>query len=200
MKIKYKIIVVIALSFFVGVFFQTPKMGVFISINKEESESTTSSVKSSGVRIRAHVTRVIDGDTLKVFINDRNDTVRLIGIDSPEIVDTRKPVQCFANEASAKMTELVSDASVFLEEDATQGDRDKYGRLLRFVFLENGNDIGELMLEGGYAFEYTHNKAYKYTSEYKSSESDARNTKVGLWNQLNCLTKIVGGRLETIYK
>ncbi len=145
------------------------------------------------------VLRVVDGDTIKISVNNTTDTIRLIGMDSPETVDPKKPVQCFGKEASQKMNELVLGKPVRLAADATQGDKDKYGRLLRFVFLEDGTDVEKVMIQEGYAFEYTYDAYYKYRAEYKIAEEYARNNKLGLWNPLNCTTKDVRGRLETAY-
>ncbi|MDP2585760.1 MAG: thermonuclease family protein, partial [Candidatus Levybacteria bacterium] len=80
------------------------------------------------VRETAKVIRVVDGDTIKVLIQDKEDTVRLIGIDSPEVADERKPIQCFGKEASDKAKEILTDKTITLESDLTQGNRDEYGR------------------------------------------------------------------------
>lgn len=83
------------------------------------------------------VISVTDGDTLKINLNGNIETLRLIGIDTPETVDPRKPVQCFGQESSDKAKQLLSGKKVSLEADPTQGERDQYGRLLRYVFLED---------------------------------------------------------------
>lgn len=81
------------------------------------------------------VLSVVDGDTIKVDVRGKKETIRLLGIDTPETVDPRKPVQCFGKAASDKMKSFVSGKSVILVDDATQGNRDKYNRLLRYVYL-----------------------------------------------------------------
>ena len=98
---------------------------------------------------RALVTGVVDGDTIHVRIGITNATVRLIGIDTPEVFDPRKPVQCYGREASARTKALVDQQTIFLQSDATQGDRDKYGRLLRYVWLADGTDNNLLLIHGG---------------------------------------------------
>jgi len=100
------------------------------------------------------VARVIDGDTFEVNTAGAIDTVRVIGIDTPEIADPRKSAECFGAEASSKAKEILSGQKVRLESDSSQGDRDKYGRLLRHVFLEDGTNFGLLMIKRGYAHEY----------------------------------------------
>ncbi|MFA6005160.1 MAG: thermonuclease family protein [Patescibacteria group bacterium] len=133
------------------------------------------------------VTKVVDGDTIHVLIDGTKQTVRLIGVDTPEVVDPRKPVQCFGKEASARAKELLTGKSVKLENDPTQGDKDKYGRLLRYVFMEDGTNFNKKMIEDGYAHEYTYNLPYKYRDEFKQAERDARLHKRGLWADGVCL-------------
>ncbi len=127
------------------------------------------------------VTSVIDGDTLKVTQDELTVTVRMIGIDTPETVHPAKPVQCFGKEASEKAKVLLTDAMVRLEFHNSQGIRDKYGRLLAYVFLENGTNVNEYMIAEGYAYEYTYNVPYKYQSAFKEAEVSARVQKKGLW-------------------
>ncbi len=132
----------------------------------------------------ARVVKVIDGDTIRVLLNNKEDMVRLIGIDSPEILDERKPVQCFGKEASVKAKQLLSGKTVKLETDATQGEKDEYGRLLRYVFLEDGTNFNKFMISAGYAREYTFkSNPYKYQSEFVRAEEKAREDRVGLWSK-----------------
>lgn len=102
------------------------------------------------------VVAIVDGDTIKVSIDGNVETLRLIGIDTPETKDPRKPVQCFGKEASAKAAELLSGRRVRLETDPTQGDRGEYGRLLRYLWREDGLFFNEWMIRNGYAHEYTY--------------------------------------------
>jgi micrococcal nuclease len=132
------------------------------------------------------VSSVVDGDTIKVNIAGTVTTIRIIGINTPEVVDPRKPVQCFGVEASNKAKELLTGAKVSLETDLTQGDKDIYGRSLRYVFTSDGTDFGKLMIAEGYAFEYTYNLPYKYQTEYKAAETYARENNLGLWSPDTC--------------
>ena len=140
-------------------------------------------------RQKAALVKVVDGDTIVVSISGKNETVRIIGIDTPEVVDKRKTVECFGKEASdfARLT-LQDNKTVLLESDPTQGERDKYNRLLRYVWIDDGKvDFGKLMIEGGYSSEYTYNLPYKYQNEYKQVERKAREAKKGLWLDDACL-------------
>ncbi len=132
------------------------------------------------------VTQVVDGDTFKVSIAGKAETIRLIGLDTPETVDPRKPVQCFGKEASDKAKALLSGKRVRLEADAGQGERDKYDRLLRYAFLEDGTSFNEWMIRQGYGREYTYDSAYKYQATYKAAEKDAQANKRGLWADNAC--------------
>jgi len=130
--------------------------------------------------------KVIDGDTIQIGIDGKPRAIRLIGVDTPESVDPRKPVQCFAAEATKRAKEVLGGKKMFLESDPTQGDKDKYNRLLRYVFLEDGTNFGKLMISEGYAHEYTYKVPYKYMEEFKQSEKEAREAKRGLWADDAC--------------
>ena len=134
------------------------------------------------------VAKVVDGDTVDVLKDGKTERVRLIGINTPEVVDPRKPVQCFGKEASAHMHELLDGNVVRLEPDNTQDIHDKYGRTLAYIFLEDGTNINELQIQGGYAYEYTYNHAhpYRFQKEFKAAETSARTESRGLWATNTC--------------
>lgn len=129
---------------------------------------------------------VVDGDTIKIYINNNLESIRLIGLDTPETVDPRKAVQCFGVEASNKAKEMLSGQNVVLEKDETQGERDKYGRLLLYVYLEDGTLFNKWMIENGYGHEYTYNIPYKYQADFQAAEKYARENKLGLWADDAC--------------
>lgn len=132
-------------------------------------------------RTTAKVVKVVDGDTVTVEIDGVRETIRMIGINTPETVDPRKPVECFGQEASARAHELLDNQTVTLEADETQGERDRYDRLLRYIFLSTGSDFGKQMISEGYAYEYTYSTAYTYQQDYKASQSEAEHAEQGLW-------------------
>ena len=132
------------------------------------------------------VVRVVDGDTVVVNIDGEDETLRLIGIDTPEVVDPRQPVQCFGKEASAKAKELLNGEYVRLEYDQTQGERDKYDRLLAYVYLEDGTFFNKYMVEQGYAHEYTYVVPYEYQEEFQAAERGAEASERGLWAPETC--------------
>ena len=121
------------------------------------------------------VTRVVDGDTIEI---EGGEKVRYIGIDTPETVDPRKPVQCFGIEASKKNKELVEGKTVRLEKDIT--DRDKYSRLLRYVWVDDLFVNLELVKQG-FASSYSYPPDIKYQKEFLAAETEAREAGRGLW-------------------
>ncbi len=128
------------------------------------------------------VTSVVDGDTLKINMDGTVETLRLIGIDTPETVDPRKPVQCFGTEASNRAKTLLSGQKVRIESDSTQDTRDKYGRLLVYAYRADGLFFNKSMVSDGYAYEYTYDKPYKYQAEFKAAQQAAKAAEKGLWS------------------
>lgn len=122
------------------------------------------------------VARVIDGDTIELEGGER---VRYIGIDTPETVDPRKPVQCFGVEASKKNKELVEGKTVRLVKDVT--DKDRYGRLLRYVYLDDAFINVELVKQG-FAYSYSYPPDVKYQDQILKAQQEAEQSKAGLWN------------------
>lgn len=136
---------------------------------------------------KAKVIKIIDGDTLSVSLNGKIETIRVIGIDTPETVDPRKPIQCFGQKASNMAKEQLLNQTVQLEFDPSQGERDKYNRLLRYVLLDDGSsDFGAIMIRFGYAHEYTYSLPYKYQEKYKKLQKEAEQGKKGLWADDSC--------------
>jgi micrococcal nuclease len=129
---------------------------------------------------------VSDGDTILVSKNCEPVKVRMIGIDTPETVDPRKPVQCFGKEASDYTKKHLQGKSVVIETDAEQDTYDKYGRLLGYVILEDGTNFNKTLIEEGYAHEYTYQTPYRYQKEFKEAEQSARENQRGLWNLETC--------------
>jgi micrococcal nuclease len=127
------------------------------------------------------VTKVVDGDTLEADCQGVLAKIRLIGVDTPEVVDPRKTVQCFGREASDFAKKTLSGQSVRLEADPSQGDTDKYGRQLRYVYLADGRLFNWLLISEGYAFEYTYNIPYREQASFKTAQKEARLTERGLW-------------------
>lgn len=118
----------------------------------------------------AKVVRVIDGDT---FVIETGEHVRVIGINAPEM----KTV--YGQPAKEHLIALIDGKTVDLQNDHTSADKDKFGRLLRYVFL-NGVDIDKQMVADGYAIAFLKYRFDK-EEEYKQTELDARQKKLGIW-------------------
>jgi len=121
-------------------------------------------------------TRVIDGDTI---ILDGYERVRHIGIDTPETKDPRKPVQYFGQEAYEFTKGLVEGKRVRLEYDWNK--KDKYGRTLAYVYLEDGTFLNAEIIKRGYGFANTR-FPFKYLEEFRQYEREARENERGLWS------------------
>ncbi|KGN28859.1 hypothetical protein N798_16865, partial [Knoellia flava TL1] len=121
---------------------------------------------------------VTDGDTIKVRVGATTERVRLIGLDAPEL----KGDECWAQKASSKMQSLVQSRSVRLVADPTQDDRDRYGRLLRHVVTEDGRLAAKVLIEGGFAKEYTYRNAYEHRGDYLAAQKRAQARKLGVWS------------------
>lgn len=133
------------------------------------------------------VKKVIDGDTIEIERYGRVETVRLIGVDTPETVDPRKTVQCFGKEASDYSKELMSNKSVILEPDPLVGERDKYNRLLAYVWLDDKRMVNHLLVAQGFAHEYTYrSQPYKYQQLLKDAQKQAKMQSTGLWSESSC--------------
>lgn len=130
------------------------------------------------------VASVIDGDTIVVNMNDRPETIRFIGVDTPETVHPSKPKECYGEEASKKTLEMLLGKSVYLVPDPQTKDRDQYGRLLRFVFLEDGTFVNAKLIEGGFGFNYIYDP-FQFMKEFDRLEKQAKSAKVGLWGICN---------------
>lgn len=160
-------------------------------INNPNLSPTTPPDVISDYDKQAVVKKVVDGDTVTVIINGSDETIRIIGINSPESVDPRKSVECFGIKASSKAKEMLSNQKVKLEKDESQGERDKYGRLLRYVWLDKeAIDFGAYMIQEGFAYEYTYNTPYKYQTKYRELQKEAEKNKKGLWADDACIDQM----------
>lgn len=122
------------------------------------------------------VTRVVDGDTIELETGER---VRYIGVDTPETVDPRKAVQCFGREASAFNKQLVEGKSVKLVADVVN--KDRYGRLLRYVYLSDGTFVNLKLAQDGYARPLTIPPDVHFSKDFVAAAHEAQEAGRGLW-------------------
>jgi micrococcal nuclease len=130
---------------------------------------------------RARVTAVIDGDTIKVRLaTGQRETVRLIGIDTPESRKPNTPVECGAKQAGAALSALVARRDVTLVRDPSQDARDRFGRTLAYVDL-GSRDAGEAMVRGGWAEPYVYGGVpFERLRAYRAAERAARGARAGV--------------------
>jgi micrococcal nuclease len=138
---------------------------------------------SSKNRIPVKVEDVIDGDTIKVEVDGKRETVRFLLVDTPESVHPTKPVQPFSKEASKHTENMLNGSNVELELGI--GERDKYGRLLAYVYAD-GKSVQESLLEKGLArVAYVFEPNTKYVEDYDKIQKQAQKEGVGIWSLEN---------------
>jgi micrococcal nuclease len=125
----------------------------------------------------ATVTRIIDGDTIEVDINGRSHRVRYIGMDTPERGDP------FFGEATEANRQLVEGQTVILVKDVSETDR--YGRLLRYVYLQDGTFVNAELVRQGFALVATFPPDVAHQADYIALQEEARSTGSGLWSESN---------------
>lgn len=177
---------VIFLVFFLFLFFalsnRETKIENETKISKQEVKGSvitpstafpqTNNAKQQGIKVK----RVIDGDTIELEAGQK---VRLIGIDSPESVDPREAVQCFGKEAYSNLKTLLEEKIIKLEKDISE--TDKYGRLLRYVYLDK-IFINETLVRTGFAKASSYPPDIKFQGKFREAEAYARNNSLGLWD------------------
>jgi micrococcal nuclease len=127
------------------------------------------------------VVRVVDGDTIHVRAGGREETVRYIGVDTPETVKPDTPVQCFGKAASAYNRSLVDGERVRLVADAEA--RDRFGRRLAYVYrVRDGLFVNAALVRGGYATTLTIPPNVTHADELRRLARQARRAGRGLWS------------------
>jgi micrococcal nuclease len=125
--------------------------------------------------------RVIDGDTIVVADNGTSTTIRLIGVDTPEVLDPRKPVQVYGVEAGRFLRNLLVGETVYLEDSEGPSILDKYGRRLCYVYrAPDGLFVNAEIVRQGYGHAYT-TYPFKYLEAFRALEQRARDLQKGLW-------------------
>ena len=131
----------------------------------------------------ANVLKVVDGDTIEVEYGGKSYKLRYIGIDTPETVDPRRPVGCFGKEASNENKNLVGGKNVVLQKDIS--DMDKYGRLLRYVYLPLSEGkflfVNDHLVKNGFAKVSNFPPDVKFTNQFLDAQKEAQESSRGLW-------------------
>ncbi|MBG9768162.1 endonuclease YokF [Bacillus vallismortis] len=172
---------------------ETPQASSDVEKKTEQKESTkektTHKPKEKDKKELVDVTldRAVDGDTIKVNYNGNVDTVRYLLIDTPETKKPNSCVQPYGEDASKRNKELVSNGKLQLEFDKGDG-RDKYGRLLAYVYVD-GKSVQETLLKEGLArVAYVYEPNTKYIDQFKKDEQEAKTEKLSIWSKNGYVT------------
>lgn len=156
-----------------------------ISKNIPKESSGEAKNVSADEQTSVKVVKVVDGDTIEVEYLGENRKLRYIGVDTPETVDPRRPLQCFGKEASNENRYLVEGKTVSLEKDVS--DTDKFGRLLRYVYikLDDGTTlfINDYLVREGFAQVNSFPPDIKYQERFIAAQKEARENNRGLWSR-----------------
>lgn len=129
------------------------------------------------------VTQFVDGDTIVVDMNGKTERIRMIGVDTPETHKPNSPVECYGPAAAAYTKNIIGNQSVRLEADPKSSNRDRYERLLRYVYLSDGTFLNKQLIAGGYGFYYPY-FPFDESDEFAKAQEDAQSGNKGLWG--NC--------------
>ncbi|MFP7695343.1 endonuclease YokF [Bacillus subtilis] len=172
---------------------ETPQASTDVEKKTEQKESTKektadkSKEKDKKELVDVTLDRAIDGDTIKVIYNGKEDTVRYLLVDTPETKKPNSCVQPYGEDASKRNKELVNSGKLQLEFD--KGDRrDKYGRLLAYVYVD-GKSVQETLLKEGLArVAYVYEPNTKYIDLFKKDEQEAKSEKLSIWSKNGYVT------------
>lgn len=128
------------------------------------------------------VEKVVDGDTIRIRCNGTSTRVRLVGINAPESVKEDAPVECGGPEASSYLHSLLDGSQVFLSADPAQGTRDKYDRILAYVWTQDGALANKSIVENGHAEVTGYGKPFAYSDEFTAAADQAKKSKAARWN------------------
>lgn len=147
---------------------------------------TGSASPAGGFTARGVVTSVTDGDTVVVRVTGgKLERVRLIGIDAAEAG------ACFAAQAAQRARQLALSQPVVLRGDPTQDTRDRYGRLLAYVWIPGGRDLGFQLLAGGFAKVYVYRNAFQRLAAYRTAEARAKTGRAGSWKSCGTIRPLL---------
>ena len=127
------------------------------------------------------VVKVVDGDTLIAKIGKKTELVRFLGINTPEVENPYRHQECFGPQASVETKKLLTGKRVYLLADPEAPNRGKYHRLLRYVFLPNGEFVNAELVKKGYAFSYIY-QPIQFEDYFNYLQANARKNRLGLWS------------------
>lgn len=133
----------------------------------------------SAKSIKCNVTKILDGDTIEVFLDGKETRIRLTGVDTPELYDENRNICANGKIAKDILSEILSDKTVYLEFDESR--KDKYNRILSYVFLEDGTLVNLLLLQKGIAKTMICKPNIQYQIMFENAERYAKENEIGFW-------------------
>jgi len=182
-KTAFFILIFLTVISLINQFFNQPTQKN-TSYSKKLSPSKTTMPKKTASTEAFLVTKIIDGDTI---VLENGEKVRYIGIDTPELHHPKKEVECFAKEAYEENKKIVLGKRIFLKKDVSE--KDRYNRLLRYVFLDEKMSTDEAsfinlyLVKNGFAFAASFPPDIKYNSLFLNAQKEAREKNLGLWQR-----------------
>lgn len=157
---------------------------VIVAIGQQQGwfDGATKGVMTSQPGLYA-IDHFVDGDTISVNMNGSPETIRFIGIDTPETHKPNAPVQCYGPAAAAYTKNRIGDSHVRLVSDSLSTNRDRYNRLLRYVYLPDGTNLNQELVAKGYAFAYV-SFPFTKSDDFSTAQASAKDHNLGLWG--NC--------------
>ncbi len=151
--------------------------GYYANQHPEQAAQVAGTIPAGSYR----VVDFSDGDTISVDMNGKTERIRMIGVDTPETHDPRKAVECFGQAASEFTKNLIGTGTVRLEADSLSTNRDRYDRLLRYVYTSDNKLVEAEIIKEGYGFAYT-SFPFSKLDEFRRYEKEAREQNKGLWS------------------
>ena len=125
------------------------------------------------------IKKFVDGDTVLIDMSGSDEEIRFIGIDTPETHKPDTPIQCFGPDAAAYTKQRIGSDRIRLVADSLTTNRDRYDRLLRYVYLEDGTNLNLELVQKGYAFAYAF--PFAKSQEFHQAMKTAQSARSGLW-------------------
>ena len=169
-------------------------LSIFFGLSKSDLAPVSNWINPPKAGL-ARVEEVMDGDTILVRFGSNTERVRLIGVDTPETHHPNKAVQCYGEAASNFLHKLLDGEDVRLEADPTNTNRDRYDRLLRYVYTEDEELVNQKIIQEGYGFAYV-GFPFEKKSDFKTSQEFARDQNLGLWKSCD-IDDLGDGRFNT---
>ena len=166
-------------------------LAIFVAQNQGWLSSTSQGVMTAEPGTYA-IDHFVDGDTIAVKMGGKVETIRFIGIDTPETHKPNTPVQCYGPAAAAYTKSRIGSSNVRLVSDSLGTNRDRYNRLLRYVYLPDGTNLNQQIVANGYGFYYPY-FPFSKSGAFKADEQAAIAAHKGLWGSCTPTSSDKGG-------